>query len=614
MPQKIFEAGGFSLTSTWTQQYVPDNLELGYLEYVYRDTGPTTSYHTRTVKTSQLPAKAIINSVTLQNKEVYLKGNAISYGVSSGYSERRSIKNKTGGFESCSNEKMKNFLIEGQDAEGNFQDLVLRYSFTGSGAINSGFMGDRSFELTRVYSSVNVIVDYDEPIEYDLDSPDLNSFSLTDNWRKKELNKLETPVKGGGADLSENVFIAKEIEGYPIVIQNYSLLTFSGSGIANVHQPLPDLIYKLRITHETIAEKSSGEKFNYTQTIFSSENTTGLFNVEKTFFNEGIYNCFQSRIIQLSNDEGTLEDITLLPAETFFENIKNFNGESFDNNIYPYVKYNFTFSCVDTALKETAVEGSFYLVNNYASPTFTSPLVVTRVNYLLQDDGFYHLQEAQDGELVQASFSAQINPIPIEVFSEVVEQEVDGILQQKEKLFCSLSSLSYKKEWENTTSLETSESLGNEEYNNYIATEDSIFSITSVAKSIKFFNGEAIGHEGEELDYESFPYSPAFSAEYYSSDSYSFSVTVTDSFSEVKEIDTIEEAYGYLSIELGGVAIGERHPGRANEDSLNPTFLVALPSTFKEKIILVKGKNYGEVEPTEIFPDAEEGQIYFRLI
>ena len=95
---------------------------------------------------------------------------------------------------------------------------------------------------------------------------------------------------------------------------------------------------------------------------------------------------------------------------------------------------------------------------------------------------------------------------------------------------------------------------------------------------------------------------------YVNSNRFSFQLIVTDEFSYFTKTAELEETSAILNIEVGGVAVGTRHPKPL--DSSSPTFLINYPTTFLSPLILTEGIHFG----TQLPSSGAQGQIFYLLI
>lgn len=124
----------------------------------------------------------------------------------------------------------------------------------------------------------------------------------------------------------------------------------------------------------------------------------------------------------------------------------------------------------------------------------------------------------------------------------------------------------------------------------------------SIKNSLTFLCGPEIRPEEDEDMFRYF-------FEYFNANEYQITLLVQDYFKTYAfEALTIERTGGLLNIEMGGVAIGMRHPDPLNEQA--PSFLINYPTTFLQPMILVEGVHFGAQLPTS----GVQGQIFYLLV
>ena len=320
---------------------------------------------------------------------------------------------------------------------------------------------------------------------------------------------------------------------------------------------------------------------NYSNFIFSCVGESKQTSIPTLKYNLTIKRKSNSKT--LFENKNILEGKFVVPYTIFSEEI---DAEFIDG--YDVIECIFSLQVVDAAEKITEITDSFWLVINYYPPVIKT-FETKRVDYVLNEEGTeYVLAESTNGELISTNLSiVSLTPIP-----KIIDKENDNT---------EVINLICEKSWTNLSD-ETDKS------------EAITFTVTNYKDDISFFCGENISESGTK---------PSYSIIFSSAEAYQFKITIrAEDAIFIQAISEVQEATGYFSIELGGVAIGERHPGTTEADSNNPTFLVNLPTTFKKQIILIEGFSYGEAEPSTIFtganeetnPSPQEGQIYFRLL
>ena len=359
------------------------------------------------------------------------------------------------------------------------------------------------------------------------------------------------------------------------------------------------------------------EKLNFLEKKEGVVDSLISYRIAENYFNSNVFVkessnfSFSCKASSLQNNSPNLNYKLLImrdgSSEIFYESENNATGVfnlpysvfSKENNFsniknYLMIKYNFSVKVTDSANKTTELLGSFYLIEISGSDggmPIISTFEVKRVGYVLNEAGSgYELIESNEGELVSTIFEIKLTIIPRLVYKNTNNTYI-----------IELETFSYRKYWEDLSQPE-----------NFFISESIALSngVNKVLNDISFFCGNSIS--GGDV--------PKYETTFSSTNTYLFKIIIEkNSISILEKTDEIEEAFGYLSVELGGVAIGERHPGITEEDSKSPTFLVNLPTTFKKQIILIEDFSYGEAEPSTIFTKSNnlapvEGQIYFRLL
>lgn len=413
---------------------------------------------------------------------------------------------------------------------------------------------------------------------------------------------------------------AGEFQGH----KSYSVsCTFSDISLEiNYREPVDTTLNGPTISSLRIVDAwDRSEKLNFlekkegsTDSLISYEITENYFN-SNVFVKESSNFSFSCEANSLQNNSPNLNyKLSIIrdgSSEIFYESENNstgifnlsydiFSNESNFSDINDFLmkKYFFSVKVIDAAEKTTELLGSFYLVEMFGSEG-GMPIIpifeVKRVGYTLNETGDKYEQiDSNEGELVSTNFEIRLTSIPKLIYKNANNNYI-----------IELEDFSYRKYWEDLS----------QPNNSFISESIPLNSgLTKISNDLSFFCGNNLNLEGEKPNYET-----TFS----SANAYLFKVIIEkNSVSILEKTDEIEEAFGYFSIELGGVAVGERHPGITEEDSNNPTFLVNLPTTFKKQIILIEGLSYGEAEPSMIFtgeneetnPSPAEGQIYFRLL
>lgn len=588
MAQLILNLPSFDLHSYWIQGLDSNNMPSLI-------SGPTKDIHQFYVQTSKLPANSIIDSVYLSTKSYYY-GSATEYGFTSGSTSLAYVRNPNvdgATFTTLNNATIKSAIESGKQKNGSYSNIQFSYNLTGSGKISSSVFTTVRYDLYRRVENIVLTINYSDPIRYDLDSPSLNNFSLLDTWSNKTKATLSESIAGEGAGEPTGFVKLVELEdNYPLVAQDFSNLRFTLFGQQDSSQPTGTPTYSLNITHDAIT--TSGE--NYTQEIYSSVNSTGTFEVGKEYFS-GELDCFPAR--DVTDSEGIVHSLAAT-STVFKEELYDEEGNLIDGDTCFYVKYNYKIICYDSAEKGTGLQGVFYLIKDYQEPTFLSPLTVERFSYLIQQDETYLATPSSDGENVITNFSAMVSETPKEIVA--IENQ----------LYYRATELLYKKEVINENEQGSAQ---NEE--NFTGAGSNTLTLSGNTR-FTFFNGQP--YSTSETNYELVNEPVVFQMNYSSNNAYTFTVTISDGLFEKSSSYSIEEASGYLSIELGGVAVGMRHPATSEEDSENKTFLVNMPSSFYQTIFLQQEITYGRASPDTIFIDndgnstAKEGQIYFKII
>lgn len=120
--------------------------------------------------------------------------------------------------------------------------------------------------------------------------------------------------------------------------------------------------------------------------------------------------------------------------------------------------------------------------------------------------------------------------------------------------------------------------------------------------------------EGSDLKYSITENSDFFSGYYSQTSSYSLSITAYDCCNTITKTVELSPAFSYLNIELNGVSIGARKSSSGSE--ANPTFEVALPSTFNNDVTFNNEVNVNTslyISKDSSFTSDAEAYFYKRI-
>lgn len=527
------------------------------------------------LKTSNIPIGADIDSVVFSCAPT--AGEKDTGGTDSWAIMREGTTDQPIDINSDTNDKIKVWLQDNKKADGSFPDLSIRaYCYIGdvphSGPSSVNGYLRISGERNVTYNSKNTFlkISYTPQIDLTKPSPTITNFKLRDTFRRQDITNIMASLASAAGEAPGTNSEKKADSLANCFFQGFSILNFS-IGEATTSQSVKTILYDL------VIKRAENEKSIIYEKTSSSDD---LFEIPSSVFEN--------------------EDFT--SNGSIYED-RDENGNLISS--FSYIPYNFYYTARDLANLETQIYGTIYLIKDYSSPKIEN-LMIERVDFEAEVDenGSIKYKPAigSDGEYLITNGNFSIKKIPLRFLPE------EEIIQY--------NSLSYKCSWTSDNPQATSSS---EEFSKPVKIDSDNFEIS---ESIEFLCGSLITDISSMPEYE-FSYSPEYN--------YSVTVEVSDYCYALSKTIEILPAFSYLSIELAGVAIGERKKTR---DDGEKTFDINLPTYVKQEvnlvenaaikgiIILENGISYGEAEPSTIFtganeetnPSPQEGQIYFRLL
>lgn len=519
------------------------------------------------LETSKIPQGATIESINFIKNPIHAGNHG---GSDSCYIEDE--KDGSISLQTEANSTILKWLNEHQYNDGTYPNLTLKVVLSISSSVPShthaSLYGSTTVSGSRssTYNSNNTYLEitYIPPIDPTQPSPKIINFILKDTFKLESKSESEIDYQkmaylnevSGKVNENGGGKTSKEAEiGINCFYQNYSNLEFSVAEAIS-YQPNASITYELKIVKSisdlpVVYEKTSNE--------------SSSFLIPKNIFS----------------------------SENFSDALPYIDGNG--TVIFNFLPYTFYYTVYDSFNNGTRITGTIFLIKDYFPPD-VSQLLVERfeiVPVIENDNIIYKEQITPNGEFLTTTLSCKISKIPYIILEDNA---------------FDYNFLSYRIKWVNNDTGEEGEipySL-NKENPNWITIEE---------ESLSFLNDNNL-LSGEKIN-------NSYENSYSATNSFTITFSVKDVCTIITRSFIVQPAFSYLNIELNGISIGERHSSGTEK---NPTFDINLPTTVKkdisfEKSIATKsliflkdGITYGEEEPSNVFQDAIEGQIYFRLL